>query len=365
MKNLIKKIRSNLTLKIIIPSLLVIGIILLSLSTFFLRQQELIFTKELTKQIISLGEGYIPRCEKALKDRNDLYLLQYVNEMVKNTDVTYAMVLNSEGKVLVHSQLNKRGKVYQDPWIKKVLKSKKAIIYRVGEKKEKKFHIAFPLKKDNKSNGILQIGVSSLRINQTLKTKNKTLYTVIFASLLFICLWLYWIIKITTVAPLNELKFNIESLPLSKFSLFNQKESPSEFNELGQKISQTFKRFKDEQVFLENQLSKYKDHLDIFLKNAGRTLKEGALFMDSNNKVIFINDLGCKILNVEKENVLNSHILDVLKNAKILNMVKKSLNNPNQIIEDNFETTDAKYGIKITMVKDRENNYLGGIILFS
>ncbi len=359
MNKLINKFKSNIILQIIFPTLFVIGIILFLLSASSLYQQKLIFVEELTEQIISLGKKIIPACEKALEDKNDLNLLQYINQITENTNVAYAMILNPEGKILAHSQLNRWGKMYRGLEIKQALKSKKPLIY----KNKKNIYIVFPLKKKDKTIGILQIKTSSLPITQKLTTIKNTIYLTIFISLLLIGLWLLTILKFTLTAPLKNLNSVIESFPLPQSSSPIQKEFGG-FNSLKQKINNIFKHFKSEQLFFQNQSLSSKECMNILLKNIGQTLNEGNLLLDSNNKIIFINNSACKILNLKKNDILNCHILDIFKNPKILNIIKKALNNPNQTVEEYFPTEKTKHNIKITMIKDQKNNHLGGIILF-
>ncbi|MCK4532287.1 hypothetical protein KAU39_00750 [bacterium] len=329
------------------------------LSAFSLYQQKLFFVENLTKEIFSSGKKFIPSCEKGLEDKNDLKLLQHINEITKNKNISYAMVLNPEGKILAHSQLNHWGKTYQDLEIKQVLKSGKYII----RKNKKGIYIIFPLKKKNKPIGLLQIEATYLQINQKLKTIKKTTYITIFVSLLLIGLWLKIILKFTIITPLKNLKSAIEYFPLPKLSSLNQ-ESAGGFNSIRQKFNQIFKHFKKEQLFLKNQSVLHKENMNLFLKSIGETLNEGNLLLDSNNKIVFINNSACKILNLKKDNILNCHILDVFKNPEILKIINKALNNPNQIIKDFFLTEAIKYNIKITMIKDKENTHIGGIVLF-
>jgi sensor histidine kinase regulating citrate/malate metabolism len=359
MKELLNKLKSNILLQIIIPTIFLIGTILFFLSAFSLYQQKIIFVEELTKEIFSSGKKFIPSCEKALEDKNDLKLLRHINEITKNTNVSYSMVLNPEGKILAHSQLNHWGKIYQDSEIKQVLKSGKSVIH----KNKKGIYIIFPLKKKNKLIGLLQIEATSLHINQKLKTIKKTIYITIFVSLLLIGLWLLIILKFTIITPLKNLKSAIEYFPLPKLLSLNQK-SVGEFSCIRQKFNQIFKHFKEEQLFFKNQSVLHKENINLFLKNIGKTLNEGNLLLDSNNKIVFINNSACKILNLKKDNILNCHILDVFKNPDILKIINKALNNPNQIIKDFYSTNETHYNIKITMIKDKENNHIGGIILF-
>lgn len=359
MKQLFSKLKSNILLQVIIPTLFVIGMILFFLSAFSLYQQKLLFVEELTKQILSSGKKFIPSCEKALEDKNDLKLLHHINEITKNTNVAYAMVLDPEGKILAHSQLNRWGEIYQDLEIKQVLKSGNPVI----RKNKKGIYIIFPLKTKNKPIGLLQIEATDLHINQKLKTIKKTTYITIFVSLLLIGLWLMIILKFTIISPLKNLKSAIEYFPLPKLPSLNQK-SVGGFNSIKQKFNQIFKHFKEEQLFFKNQSVLHKENINLFLKSIGKTLNEGNLLLDSNNKIVFINNSACKILNLKKDNILNCHFLDAFKNPEILKIINKALNNPNQITEDFFSTKEMKYDVKITMIKDKENNHIGGIVLF-
>src|SRR5574337_2136503 len=52
-----------------------------------------------------------------------LGLRQLVNSLAREPDVRYAMILDLDGRVLIHTRLAERGAVYQDPLARRALTS--------------------------------------------------------------------------------------------------------------------------------------------------------------------------------------------------------------------------------------------------
>ena len=97
------KIRLSLKAKLslLITSLVVLAVAIVGL--FLLRQQQQSLTAEMTKRGLTIAENFAASAKSPLLTNDELTLAVLVKEAMKDPDVAYALVADSEGKILAQS----------------------------------------------------------------------------------------------------------------------------------------------------------------------------------------------------------------------------------------------------------------------
>jgi adenylate cyclase len=88
-------------LSLLITALVVLAVALVGL--FLLRQQQESLTAEMTKRGLTMAENFAAAAKAPLLTNDDLTLGVLVTDAMKDPDVSYAVVADHDGRVLVHS----------------------------------------------------------------------------------------------------------------------------------------------------------------------------------------------------------------------------------------------------------------------
>src|SRR5258706_4587721 len=97
------KIRLSLKAKLVllITSLVVLTVALVGI--FLLRQQQQSLTAEMTKRGLTIAQNFAASAKTPLLTNDELTLGVLVRDAMKDPDVAYALVSDSDGKVLAQS----------------------------------------------------------------------------------------------------------------------------------------------------------------------------------------------------------------------------------------------------------------------
>src|SRR5438046_6280708 len=98
-----RKIRLSLKAKLVllITSLVVLTVVLVGL--FLLRQQQQSLTVEMTKRGLTIAENFAASAKTPLVTGDELTLAVLVKDAMKDPDVAYAFVADTDGKILAQS----------------------------------------------------------------------------------------------------------------------------------------------------------------------------------------------------------------------------------------------------------------------
>ncbi len=88
-------------LSLLITSLVVLTVVLVGL--FLLRQQQQSLTVEMTKRGLTIAENFAASAKTPLVTGDELTLVVLVKDAMKDPDVAYAFVADTDGKILAQS----------------------------------------------------------------------------------------------------------------------------------------------------------------------------------------------------------------------------------------------------------------------
>src|SRR5581483_7917280 len=133
------------------------------------------FEKQLQEKGLSLAKNIGANHSLAIS-KEDSALLAPVREFALQSDIAYVIIVNSEGKVLVHSDESQSGKILKDPLTTQALKSPQQNVFEYTQGPENFYDIAAPVffkgagEAGGKKVGVVRIGISLKNLqNEILK----------------------------------------------------------------------------------------------------------------------------------------------------------------------------------------------------
>lgn len=349
------KIKISLSIKFTFFIIIFLFIVLTVFTSFFLSQQKKTLTDQLIKRETTLIKTYAPQCEIALKEKDDLLLFSYLKSIMEDENTFSAFILNKDGKVIVHNKTDQWGQIYKGKISERALKAKKLLIQSFKRHGEKAYNISLPLLSNSHT---FFIGFNISNINQITDQRRKNLYTASGIILFLMSSLSFILTKRLFVKPLKQTKSIIEIASKGRLDEEIKVARRDEIGELQAAFKNLVNQFKDINKYHETEINTAKKSLNLFLQNIGKLIKEGTILVDSNNDIIFLNDLVKEILRLPKEEFTGRHILEVIKEKKLLDLLKDSRTQPNQI----FKTATKEYKALVTTIQDEER--LIGTVVF-
>ena len=350
------KIKISLSIKFTFLIIIFLFIILTVFTNFFLSQQKKTLIDQLIKRETAIIKTYSPQCESAIKEKDDLLLFSYMKSLMEDENAVCAFILNKDGKVIVHNKTDQWGKIYKGKISETALKEKKLLIQLSKRDGEKEYNISLPLLSNSHS---LFLGFNISNINQIMDQTRKNLYMA-SSVILFLILSLSFILVNRLIArPLKQTKSTIEIASKGRLDEEIKVTHHDEIGEVQAAFKNLVNQFKDINKYHEIEINTAKKSLNLFLQNIGKLIKQGTILVDSNNNIIFLNDLAKEILHLPKEEFTGRHILEVMKEKELLDLLKDSRTQPNQI----FKTETKGYKVVLTTIEDEEK-LIGTVVFF-
>ena len=160
--------RFRLTLKaklsLLITSLVVLAVLLVGL--ILLRQQQQSLTAEMTKRGLTIAENFAASAKTPLLTGDELTLAVLVKEAMRDPDVAYALVADTEGRILAQSDVSAEGPINR-PKTLAPLKDE-VLIQTYGSAGRRIIDFAVPLVYSQVPVGALYLGFSQRSINVAL-----------------------------------------------------------------------------------------------------------------------------------------------------------------------------------------------------
>lgn len=112
---MLKKLRIPIFAKFSFLATLAIFAIVATISTSILKRQRIQFTNQLIKFGATMSRYAARNSPEDLLEEAELPLYQLVSDIAKNEEVVFALILNSNGIIQAHSDINQLGSTYVSP----------------------------------------------------------------------------------------------------------------------------------------------------------------------------------------------------------------------------------------------------------
>jgi adenylate cyclase len=175
----IQKFRLSLKVKLGLLITLLIVLSVLLVSDFLLERAEVRLTDEITKRGFTIARDLAASAKNPLVTHDELTLSLLVRDALRDEDVSYAILVDDDGKIVAHGDLNLVGTQVERPKALKPL-ADQMLVQTYADPKAKGGHIidfAVPMEFSKVRIGALYLGFSDRSIRQTIATaRQQTLW---------------------------------------------------------------------------------------------------------------------------------------------------------------------------------------------
>lgn len=296
--------------------ILVVALLGMSVILFIFEKKHLLQTMRETQ--VNAIKGLAEVCKEAIISEDDLLLMNYMKVVKRATGVVYAMFVNDEGKVVVHTDVNLLGYVYRDSIGVRAQNSEDLLIQSyTGREGGELIDVSLPVLLGEGRLGTARIGFSKVVLNRvvedTLSLTRRRIFVVTGVAFSFGIFGAFILAQLMS-RPIKKLTEGAKSIGqgnleqrISVKSRDELGDLAGEFNRMAKKLKE-LDQMKDDFVSsvsheLRSPLTSIKGYVDFVLRG-----KAGPL----NKKLI-------EYLTIVKNNTsrLGMFINDILDLAKI------------------------------------------------
>ncbi len=324
-KGTVMKIKTKLYLIMAILALVLVGEILLTMNFLTIPMQREDIVKKAWRHAYSLQE--------VAPMLNQSQMQQLVSDMAaRDPQLSYLLVLDRNGKAVVHSEPGRVGMVFDDAGTLSCArhgKSLQQIYTRDREqadsrhKGEKTIDILVPnYDKEGNHIGAINIGVSMDYLSQ-MANRHYLVFFISGAVLLFIFYLATRKLYRDIISPLDETVAAIRRMKSGNYDEINIEERQDEigllaceFNSMASRIAELMADLKEAHEELENrvkqrttELAAEKERLDVTLSSIG----EGVVSIGLDGIIVLSNEAVAKIVGINSSDLLGKNIQEVLQ----------------------------------------------------
>jgi two-component system phosphate regulon sensor histidine kinase PhoR len=217
-------------------------------------------------------------------------------------------------------------------------------------------YIAQPIYRDDHIAGVIRLSTPMKEIKGLMKSINGNLLLALIPGLLLSLLLVYRI-SISITSPIQEIKNAAVDITQGKLDPSINITSKDEIGELAKAIDFMAASLRDK----INSIKDKNTRMEAILSS----VVNGIIAVDSNENILFINPIAQKMLNIDEGDIAGKHLLQVIRNNKIDNMIKGILENKS--FEENEITlnypTQKIFRLNSNAIKYPESDRIIGIII--
>lgn len=254
--------------------------------------------------------------EKLINDSNELELHIKEIRSITNARIT---IVDAAGNVIIDTE---RDHTTMDnhalrPEISEALKGKTGKTTRYSNTlKVELLYIARPVYRDGSVIGAIRLSRPLYEINTLLRKLYFNIFVGVAIGLIF-SLFLGYRVSVNITKPIKEITYaasRVASGELGKRVNISGKDEvgvlADSINDMASKLNDTILSLKDKNIKLEAIMS---------------SVVNGIIAIDSRERILFINPVAAKLLNIAEEDVVGKHLLQVVRSNAIDNYLKELL----------------------------------------
>ncbi|MFA5778615.1 MAG: hypothetical protein WC947_00555 [Elusimicrobiota bacterium] len=354
----------GIVLKLVIAQIAFFFVLVVVLGTIMYFYQKNVLMEQFSSNAKTIVQTYAYACSDAKEAKDDLLLLSYIGRIKKLPDVMKAAILDPEMRVQIHTEKAEIGKVMQgDPISVKVVTSNDFLVQTYPGVGGDYYVFSMPIILNMKKVAYLRVDFSSQSIGQIMDSYRERAVLIVILMLAMVAIGVY-VVSFNVGKGISELMVISDAIADEKFDDPLFKEIGTRKDEIGtlaKVLSTTMETVKTNYATYKDKLSFTQMRFNYFLQSIGRYFTKGVIFLDQDNKIIYINSPACAILSTMADGNIGRHILEINKNAELMEMLSASLTKPNQIMKT--ELISLKTSAAVTTVQEETTNEIIGIII--
>ncbi|MEW6326370.1 MAG: ATP-binding protein [Thermodesulfobacteriota bacterium] len=288
------KLRTKLALAFTVIIVAVTG----TIAFLSIRRETETFKEELKKQGLILANTLAEESTEAFIIDKFVHTMDYIDTISRQDYVVYAMVRDKEGRVRVHSELNKVGKVIRDadPVLENILATGKPYIWITNSGTGGRLYdIGVPVRVGSEVAGVAQVGYSLKSIEASTAKGSRQIILItmggIIAGVLFNILYSRQLVK-----PVIKLKEAAHEIAGGRFNTRIEVISRDEIGELASAFNQMSTNLKNSR----DELIEAKGYTD----NIIRSIVDALIVVDAQGVIETVNRAALDMLGYRADEII-------------------------------------------------------------
>jgi adenylate cyclase len=267
--------------------IIILSLAVITLGVITFTRQNSILRNEMKRRAATLAYQLASVGKEALLTKQELPVVSTIEDIRQRDDVSYAMVVDDEGRVFAHSDFSKKGLVLGAPADLSALKADTMLFQQISFKNDSILDATVPiiLKARNLKIGVARIGLSQKALNDALSAQKKTYLWTALGFILAGLIGSFALARVMT-KPLDALAEGIQIVARGDLRKLVAVSSDDEIGKVTRVFNQMILSLR-EKLLMEKYLSQstvlnIKEHRDVTqLKLGGERKYVTALFSDA------------------------------------------------------------------------------------
>jgi len=312
----------------------------------------------LSEKAVFINSFYAFLIAESLQRKDDVTLLQVINRLEQDQEITSVVVVDDKGEVRYHADAEKVGTLWDDPLMKKALETNDGIMMPFKNSGGGALALVSPLKVQGQSRpiGVVKIEMTYSHINKQLQGFQNSFFMTVLGlvgmsiglMMVFVRRWVVYPMKTLAKWLGGMTAQNAEAaLP----------ETPDEFGQVNKAINELILRFKselqnqgDRTVILAQREKQLVDQLMRKLLPDARVLvadKDNALITDTGNGAL----------------PQNQHLLDLITDVNFANLVGEAFQKEGQVVRGPVTFGEQPYEAGVLRLSDSQSQSVKTLIV--
>jgi PAS domain S-box-containing protein len=355
------RIRLNIQWKLTLWTGALLALVIGVISVFAISRQKAALIEEIQKRGFSMAETLAGAVAEGIITDDVDSVKHTVDSLMREDYVVYAVVLDKEGRVLMHDDLEEVGKVYKDPLTLDSLRAESSYVKEYAfTPKQSVFDITAPIRSGNERLGTIRLGYSKKAIEGSVSRIKKQILWIAFTAV-FVSFFGAVLLARAIVAPVKTLTEAVR-LILREGTL-NRRVNIGTKDEIGE-LADAFNKMTDSLRLSSEKLISARD----YAANVVNSMADSIIVADPDGTIKMVNAAAEALLGY-KEGELAGKPVKIL--FEVENELFKGIWSGKLLKEGSFRDYDSAYRTKdggkipisfsASVLRDREGR-LEGIV---
>jgi hypothetical protein len=301
----------------------------LSSQAFFTRQARADLELRLGEKAAFINKTYALSIATALVQKDDILLLQVINNLEEDPEISSVLVVDQRGSVRYHADTEKLGAKIEDTWVQKVLETGEGSMMAYSNEAGKALALVTPLKVPglNQPLGVVRIDLTYRRISEALKSSRTRFGWVVFGSIGTCCALMFVFLSRWILEPLGALQNAIGAVnPAVPEPTIPR--MPEPIGGVSTALNELLGRFKNENQRQWMDQRQRADQERIWVDQLSRSLLPGSriLLVDKDNLLISDSE------NPTMKGAKRPHLLDLIKDSNFATLLTDAFQREGEVV---------------------------------
>lgn len=341
----------------ILAGVMALGITLVAQS-LLMKQARSALEYRLSEKAVFINSFYAFLIADSLQRKDDVTLLQVINRLEQDQEITSVVVVDDKGEVRYHADAEKVGTLWDDPLMKKALETNDGIMMPFNNSGGRALALVSPLKVQGQSKpiGVVKIEMTYNHINKQLQGYQNSFEMTVLGligmsvgvMMVFVRRWI--------VYPMKMLEKWLGGMTVQTAEAALP-ETPDEFGQVNKAINDLILRFKGEFQNQGDRTMVQADREKQLVDQLMRKLLPDARVLVADKDNALITDTGNGAL------PRNRHLLDLITDANFANLVGEAFQKEGQVVRGQVTFGEKPYEARVLRLSDSQSQSVKTLIV--